>query len=55
MADLKISPATVIDPNSTTVKAPASTLPAGRIAMLLYQFHPAARVGRAIVPMHVVR
>jgi hypothetical protein len=28
MADLKIGPATVIDPNSTAVKAPAAALPA---------------------------
>ena len=54
-ADLKISSAAVIDPNSTTIKAPTAALLARRVAVLLYQLDPAARVSRAIVPVHVIR
>jgi hypothetical protein len=54
-ANLKISAAAVIDPNSSTVKTPIAILPAGRVAMLLYQPHPTPRIRRAIVPVHVVR
>jgi len=35
-ADLKISSAAVIDPNSTTIKAPTAVLLARRVAALLY-------------------
>jgi hypothetical protein len=52
--DLKISPAAVIDPDSTAIIAPAAALPAGRVTVLLYQLHSASRVGRAIVTVHIV-
>jgi len=54
-ADLKISAATLINPNSTSVETPTAALFARRVAVLLYQLDPAARVSRAVVPVHIVR
>ena len=54
-ANLEISPAAVIDPNSTTIISPAAALAARRITMLFDKLHPAARIRRAVVLVHIIR
>src|SRR5260370_23139828 len=44
----------MVHPDSLTVKAPAVTLLAGGIAILLHHSHFSPRIHRARVPVHVV-
>ena len=53
--DLKIGAAAVIHPDSAAVVAPAIALAAGGVAALLEQPHPASRISRAVVTVHIVR
>jgi hypothetical protein len=51
---LKICPATMVHPDPLTVIAPAVTLLAGRVAILLHHSHSSPRIHRARVPVHVI-
>jgi hypothetical protein len=52
---LEIGPAAAIHPNTPAVVAPAVALTASGVAALFYQLYPAAGIGWAIVPVHVIR
>ena len=53
-ADLEVRSAAVIDPDSLAIVAPASSLLAGRVAVLHHELHAAASVGGTIVLVHIV-
>jgi hypothetical protein len=52
--DRKISPATVVNPDTSIVRAPAVTFAARRLATLLHQANPPTRISRAIVAVAIV-
>jgi hypothetical protein len=54
-ANLKISSAAAIYPNSTIINTPTATLLACGVAVLFYHLHSTARVSLAIMPLHVIR
>jgi len=52
--DCEVGPATVVHPDHLTVRAPAVSFPAGRVATLLLQPYAPARIDGAVVPPAVV-
>src|ERR1700736_2848458 len=50
----KICPASMVHPDPLTVIAPAITLLAGRVAILLHHPHFSPRIHRARMPVHVI-